>query len=325
MTRFLLSRMTHAVLLLFGVSLLTFLFTALAPGDYFEEMRLDPRIGPETVSALRTRFGLDRPLAVRYASWLKSVVRGDLGYSFSYNSPAGPLLWARARSTLLLTFTATLLTWGLALPLGIWSAERLGKIPDTLISWAMAALLVIPDLVIALGLLLLAVRSGWFPTGGMASVNADALTAGQRIGDLGRHLILPVAVLVFVALPVVVRHVRAAMIGVLDAPFLRVARGHGIRRHRLLYRYALPAAANPLISLFGLSIGALISGSLIVEITMSWPGIGPFMVEAILARDIYVVLGGVLLSTCFLIAGNFCADLILYWADPRIRAGSEEK
>jgi peptide/nickel transport system permease protein len=132
-------------------------------------------------------------------------------------------------------------------------------------------------------------------------------------------------VLALTGLPLVVRHVRAAMAGVLDAPFLLAARGHGIRRRRLLYRYALPAAANPLISLFGFSIGTLLSGSLLVEVVMSWPGIGPLLVEAILARDLYVVIAGVLISTLFLVAGNFIADLLLYWTDPRIRTEPQAK
>jgi peptide/nickel transport system permease protein len=321
--RFLLRRLLHAVFLLFGVSILTFLFTSLAPGDYFGEMRLDSHIAPQTLTALRRQYQLDRPLPVRYARWVKSVVQGDLGYSFSNNSPVAPLIWVRARNTLLLTVTATLLTWGLALPLGVWSAERLGRFPDTLISWTMAGLLVVPDLAVALGLLFFAVRSGWFPTGGLASVGFESLSPLDKLHDLALHLVLPVVVLVLTALPMVVRHVRAAMIGVLGAPFLRAARGHGIRRQRLLYRYALPAAANPLISLFGFSIGALLSSSLLVEVIMSWPGMGPLLVEAILARDLYVVIGGVLLSTLFLLAGNFSADLLLYWADPRIRTGPE--
>jgi len=312
--RFLSRRLIHAVLVLFGVSILTFLFTSLAPGDYFDEMRLNPQIAPETVVALRAQYQLDRPLPVRYARWLNSVVHGDLGYSFSYNSPVGPLLWVRARNTLFLTVTATLLSWGLALPLGVWSAERLGGLPDSLISWMMAGLMAVPDLALALGLLLFAARSGWFPTGGLASLGFESLSP-----------ILPVAVLVLTALPLLVRHVRAAMAGVLHAPFLRAAQGHGIPRRRLLYRYALPAAANPLISLFGFSIGALLSGSLLVEVVMSWPGIGPLLVEAILSRDLYVVVGGVLLSTLFLVVGNFVADLFLYWADPRIRAGPVAK
>ena len=128
-----------------------------------------------------------------------------------------------------------------------------------------------------------------------------------------------------VSLPVLIRHVRAAIAEVLSAPFLRAAGGHGIPRRTLLYRYALRAAANPLISLFGFSVGALLSGSLLVEVVMSWPGLGPLLLEAILARDLYVVIGGLLLSTVFLVSGNFLADLLLYWADPRIRAEAAGK
>jgi peptide/nickel transport system permease protein len=119
--------------------------------------------------------------------------------------------------------------------------------------------------------------------------------------------------------------VRAAVAEALEAPFLRAAEGHGISRGRLLYRYVLPAAAHPLIALFGFSLGTLLSASLLVEVVMSWPGLGPFLLEAILARDLYVVIGGVLLSTLFLVAGNFVADLLLFWVDPRIRAEASRR
>lgn len=315
---FLLRRIAHALVLLFGVSALTFLFTSLAPGDYFEEMHLNPQIAPETVSALRVQYRLNQSLPVRYASWVSSLARGRLGFSFSYNSPVGPLLWSRARNTLLLTVIAMVLTWSLALPLGIWSAEYRGRIQDSLVSWAMSVLLVIPDLVLGLIMLLLAVRTGWFPRG-LLSIGADRLPPLGKLRDSVSHLALPVLALALTTLPLLVMHVRAAVCDVLDAPFIQTARGHGISRGRLLYRYALPAAANPLISLLGFSIGALLGGSLLVEIVMGWPGLGPLLVEAILSRDLYVVIGGVLLSTLFLVFGNFIADLLLYWADPRIR------
>jgi peptide/nickel transport system permease protein len=322
MMRYLLRRLRHAIFLLIGVSILAFLFTTLAPGNYFDEMRLNPRIAPETVAALRAQYQLDRPLPLRYASWVNSVLHGEMGFSFAYNSPVAPLLLARARNTLLLTVTATLLVWGIALPLGVWSADRLGRLPDRMLSWGTAVLLVIPDLALALGLLVLAVRTGWFPTGGMTSVDFETLSPVNKFRDLALHMTLPVAALVLSALPLLVRHVRAAVADVLDAPFLLAAQGHGIPKHRLLYRYALPAAAHPLISLFGFSIGALLSGSLLIEVVMSWPGIGPLLLEAIMARDLYVVIGGVLFSTLFLLGGNFLADTLLYWADPRIRTES---
>jgi len=320
--RYLLRRLGHALLLLAGVSVLTFLFTALAPGTYFDEMRMNPQIAPETIAALRAQYGLDKPLPLRYASWLSSLVHGEMGFSFAYNSPVAPLLLVRARNTLLLTITSTLLAWAIALPLGAWSAERMGRLPDRLLSWGTAMLLVIPDLALALGLLVLAVRSGWFPTGGMASVGFETLSPFNKLRDVALHMILPVTALVLSTLPLLFRHVRAAIADILDAPFLLAALGHGIPKRTLLYRYALPAAANPLISLFGFSIGMLLSGSLLIEVVMSWPGLGPLLLEAILARDLYVVIGGILFSTFFLVGGNLFADLLLYWADPRIRTES---
>jgi peptide/nickel transport system permease protein len=323
--RYLLRRTRHALFLLFGVSLLTFLFSALTPGSYLDEMRLNPQIAPETIAALRAQYQLDRPLPVRYLHWLNAVAHGKLGFSFAYNSPVAPLLWVRAQNTLLLTVTATLLAWALALPLGVWSAVRFGRAPDRVLSWTTATLLVVPDLVLALGLLILAVRTGWFPTGGMASVGFEELSPLQKFRDLALHLALPVFALVLAALPMLLRHVRASVVEVLNAPFLRAARSHGIPHPKLIFGYALRAAANPLISLFGFSVGTLLSGSLLVEVVMSWPGLGPLLLEAILARDLYVVIGGVLLSMIFLVAGNLVADVLLYWADPRIRVTASTK
>jgi len=159
----------------------------------------------------------------------------------------------------------------------------------------------------------------------MTSGDLEALSPVNKLRDLARHMTLPVIALVLSSLPLLVRHVRAAVADVLDAPFLLAAQGHGIPRRRLLYRYALPAAANPLISLFGLSIGALLSGSLLIEVVMSWPGLGPLLLEAILARDLYVVIGGVLFSTLLLLGGNFLSDVLLFLADPRIRTESDAR
>src|SRR5256885_937465 len=279
--RHLLRRFAHALLVLWGVSLLTFLFTTFAPGNYVDEMRLNPNISPESLAALRAYYELDRPLPLRYARWLSSVLKGELGYSFAYNSPVSSLLWVRARNTLLLTLTAAVLAWALALPLGIWSASRLGRGSDRALSWISALLLSVPDLTIALGLLILAVRTRALPTGGMVSLNFDDLSLLGKARDLAVHMFLPVTVLVLSTVPVLLRHVRSSMAEVLEEPFLPAAEGHGIPRVRLLYRYALPAAANPLISLFGFTLGTLLSGSLLVEVVLSWPGLGPLLLEAI--------------------------------------------
>jgi peptide/nickel transport system permease protein len=309
----------HGLLLLAGVSLLSFVLVELAPGDYFAEMRLDPRISEATVHALRSRYGLDRPLPERYARWLASLARGELGYSFAYGQPVGPLLWPRLRNTLLLTVTATALAWLLAVPLGTWWATRRRGPADAALTGLTAMLLALPDLVLVLGLLLLAVRTGWFPAGGMVSLGHEHMPWGARVKDVAFHLVLPVTALVLGIVPALVRYVRASVADALGAPFVRAARAHGIPERRVLFRHALPAAANPLVSLFGLSLAGLLSMSLLVEVVMSWPGLGPLFLEAILARDFHLVLGPVLASTFLLLGGNLLADLLLAATDPRIR------
>lgn len=312
-------RAAHGILLAFAVSLLSFGLFELVPGDFFDEMRLNPQISPATVAAQRARYGMDRPLPERYARWLLSVGRGEMGYSFAYGSPVGPLLRDRALHTLALAGTATLLAWLIAIPVGVFGAARRGRWSDRISSAGTSLLLAVPDVVIALGLLLLAVRTGAFPVGGMRSPGFSDLGPWGQAWDLVSHAALPVSALVLGALPVLVRHVRASMIEALSSPFARAARGHGIPRRRLLFHHALPAAAKPVLALVGFSVASLLSMSLLVEVVMSWPGLGPLLLEAILARDLYVVVGAVVVSTVFLLAGNLVADLLLYAADPRIR------
>jgi len=312
-------RLIHATLLLLGVSIFSFVILQLAPGDFFSPMRLNPQISSRTVTGLRSQYGLDQSLPVRYGHWLHDVLTGDLGPSFAYNSPVTPLLVTRARNTILLTGTSMLLAWMLAIPLGIWSAVHRGKWGDRAGGAVTSALLTVPDLVLFLVLLLLAVRTGWFPTGGMVSASFSDLNLWDKVKDVAAHLFLPALGLAIATLPTLLRHVRSAMIEVLEAPFVRAARAHGIAERRVLLRYALPVAASPLISLFGFSLGTMLSASLLVEVILSWPGIGPLLVEAILVKDVYVVMGAVMLSSVFLVAGNLFADLMLFAADPRIR------
>ncbi len=317
--KYLVRRGIHGIVLLFGVSVLSFLLAQLAPGDFLAEARLNPEISSQTLAALRTQYGLDQPLAARYLSWSKSVLKGDFGFSLAYNSPVAPLLWPRVRNTLVLTLTAMVVAWLVALFLGLASAARRGGWIDRTCSVANSALLAIPDLALALAFLLLALRTGLFPAGGMFSIGSERLPFWGRARDLAWHLGLPGATLVLGTLPILVRHLRAAMIEVLDAPFVRTALAHGIPRRRILWQQVLPAAANPMISLFGLSIGGLLSSSLLVEVVMGWPGLGPMTLEAIFARDFHLVIGSIMFSTVYLVLGNLLADLLLYAVDPRIR------
>jgi len=317
--RLILRRLLHGAALVLVVSALTFLLADLAPGGFVSQMRLDPRMTAETAATLKARYGLDRSLAERYGVWLGSALRGDLGYSFLHHQPVAPLVLPRARNTLLLTALATALTWLLALPLGAWSAYRPGGWVDRLGLAGTSVLQAAPPLLLGLGGLLLAVRTGMLPAGGMTSPGFDGLSTGGRLWDLGRHLVLPTLALTLAGLPVLLRHTRSAVFEVLASPALNTARAAGIGGGRLLVRHALPAAANPLISLFGFSIATLLSGSLVIEVILSWPGLGPLMLEAVTARDLHVVTGVVVLSCVFLVLGNLAADLLLYAADPRLR------
>ena len=163
-------------------------------------------------------------------------------------------------------------------------------------------------------------RTGWFPAGGMTSMAHEEMSLGARAWDVASHLVLPATALVLGILPVLLRHVRASVADVLASPFVRAARAHGIPEGRVLFRHVLPAAANPLVSLFGLSLAGLLSMSLVVEVVMSWPGLGPLLLDAILARDFFLSLGLVLVSTVLLVGGNMIADALLLATDPRIRA-----
>jgi len=312
-------RLLHSILVLVGVSVLSFLFLDLAPGEFFSDMRLNPQISPETIAELRSQYGLDKPLFIRYGVWVRSVAKGEWGYSFAYNLPVAQLIWARAGNTLELTVSAAILAWLIAIPAGMRAAEKHGGTVDRFAAAASTTLLAIPDLVITLGLLVFAVRTRWLPVGGMASLDAASFECMERLKDTATHFVLPVVALVLATIPVFFRHVRAAMVEALASTSVLAARAHGISRNRILFHYALRTAANPLISLFGLSIATLLSDSLLVEIVMGWPGLGPMLLEAILSRDLYVVIGAVMLSTVFLVAGNLIADVLLYWSDPRIR------
>lgn len=320
--RYALRRLARAMAVLLAASVLCFVLSEMAPGSFFDEMRLNPQISPQTIAGLRAQYGMDRPLPIRYWLWLRSAARGDFGYSFAYNAPVGPLLLLRARNTLLLTLSATLLAWLLAVPLGIGAAWRSGGWIDRAVTTGSSVVLSVPEIAVVLALLAFAVRSRALPVGGMISTAFESLSWWGRTRDLGLHLAIPAAVLALGIVAIVVRHIRASVAEVLESPYIQSARGLGIPTGRLLFRHVLPAAANPAISLFGLSLATLLSGSLTVEVITGWPGLGPLVLEATLARDPYVVIGAVMLSAVVVVLGTLLADLLLLAADPRITTRS---
>jgi peptide/nickel transport system permease protein len=255
---------------------------------------------------------------------VRSAAHADFGYSIAYNAPVAPLLWERAKNTLLLTSTGMLLTWLISVPLGVWTAARRGRMLDQGVRVASSLLVSIPEVVIAVALLAIVVRWRVLPVGGMRSVDNEGLSQWARLQDIASRMLLPTIILTLAESAIIVRHVRASVLEVLGAPFVQAARGLGIGRTRLLFRHVLPVAASPAISLFGFSLAGLLSGSLLVEVMCGWPGLGPLILEATLSRDFYLVIGGIMLSALFMAGGNLIADIMLLACDPRIQTGAAD-
>lgn len=319
--KFLARRLFHSFLMLFGVSLLSFVFLQLAPGSFFDEMRLNPRISSQAIDQLYKQYGLDKPLPLRYLTWIRSVAKGDCGISLAYNSPVAPLILARSENTLLLTGSAALLSWMIALPVGILSAgaRRRHRWFDRSCTLATTVLLVVPDLLLALGFLWIALHTQWLPAGRMTSPGLAEQDRWTHMRDIALHMTAPLSVLVLTSLPLLVRHIRAAMIDALELPCIGALHAHGVTSRRILWN-ALRIASAPLVSLFGLSLASLLSASLLVEVVMNWPGLGPLLLDAITSHDVNVVIGSVMLSAIFLVGGMLFSDVFLFLADPRIRS-----
>lgn len=310
----------RACAMLGGVSLLAFLAVSAPPGDFLSDAPLTSSASRETIDRWRERFALDGTLPQQYVRWAASVLRGDGGMSLAYGTPVAPLLRTRAAVTALLGGTALLASWTIALAFGVWTATRPTRWDGRAIALGSAALLGVPDLLIALALLIAAAHAGWLPSSGVIDdLPADAGRITQAM-SVGRHLLMPVLALTLSLTPGLVRHVRGCFVAVMQAPYLLAQRARGVPRRRLVWRAAFRAAAAPLISLFGLSVAAAFSASMVVEVILSWPGLGPLMLDAVHARDQHVVLAGVMCAATLLVFGNLAANLLLRVADPRIEA-----
>ena len=320
MRAFLIRRLLQTVPILLGVSALTFLLLQLAPGDVLSTLAQNPTVAAETLESLRHRFGLDRPWYVQYLLYLRNIVfRLDFGESFTRHQPVFSVLRECLGNTLILAGAAAIVTWGLAIPLGVFAAARRGRAADRALTAFASLGLAVPELLSGLLLLLFAARTGWFPVGGMHGADWDRMGPVARGVDLLRHLVLPALVVGFVPLAARMRQMRSQMVDTLHREFITAARARGLSERRVLFRHALRNALNPMITLFGFTLGALVSGAFVAEIVFSWPGLGRVTFEALESEDRYLVMGAVLMSTLVLVAGNLIADLLLVVADPRLR------
>jgi peptide/nickel transport system permease protein len=319
MWSFLFKRLLHMIPLLLGVSLLTFLLMAMAPGDYFTTLSQNPQISPETIAKLKAQFHLDRPWYVQYFFWLDNILHGDFGYSMAYKIPATALIFERLWNTFLLSFFALIIAWGIAIPLGIWAAVKKDSWVDRGCSLVAFVGLSVPDILLALLALWFAAATGWFPVGGAQSPIHDLMTPLQQFWDRTYHLILPALVLAAADLAGIMRQMRSNLLDTLRAEYVTAARARGLGEGWVIYKHVLRNAINPLLTIFGYSLAGLLSGAFIVENIMAWPGLGRLTMEAFFAKDSYLVVDCIVLATLLLVVGNFIADLLLAWSDPRIR------
>jgi peptide/nickel transport system permease protein len=316
---FLARRLLALFPLVLGVVLLGFAIVQLAPGDPVQVLVGDYPAPPDYVRQVRERFGLDAPRWVQLGRYVGQVARGNLGHSFFYGQPVWDVLASRVGPTVLLMATALVLAAGAGVLLGVAGGRRPG-------SWADHALMLLGLVgyslpVFWLGQLLLmafSIHLDLLPTQGMRTI-AFNLSPVERVWDVARHLILPAATLATRYVALNVRLMRTSLVEVSAMDYLTTARAKGLAERVVVYKHALRNALIPVVTVMGVNVGHLVAGAVLTETVFAWPGLGRLIFEAILHRDYPVMLGGLLLTSVFVVIGNLLADLTCALIDPRIR------
>jgi len=307
-------RVAFALFLVFAVSSAAVVLTHLAPGD-FATAQFGQGVGPEAMQQARSRYGLDKPLGVQYRDWLIQAIRLDFGRSLVYDRPVAELVPERLANTALLAVSALLLATVLGLPLGIVAATR-GGVVSHLIRGVSLLLLSTPPLLTSLFLVLIAAQTGWLPAGGMRSVTPGSASS---VTDVLLHMIVPVAALGLPLAAMLERLQARTLAEVLEQPFVLAALARGASRTRVIWRDGLRASLGPVAAMYGLLAASLLSGSFVVEMITAWPGLGRLVLDALMARDVYLVAGGATAGAVFVAVGTLCSDLAVAVADPRTR------
>ena len=319
MLRFLLNRLVQMLPLLIGISFISFAVLQLAPGDYLTALSQDPSVSPESLAQMRAQYGIDKPWLVQYFLWLGGAVRGNFGYSLAYHVPVFQLILQRLFNTLLLAICSLILSWGLAIPLGILAAVRRNSVLDRAVSLFAFAGISFPGFFLALLLLLMAQKTGWFPIGGMHISSYELMSPVEQQLDVAKHLVLPTLVLGIGGCAGIMRQMRGSLLDTLRENYITAARARGLPEYQVVLKHAVRNAINPLITVFGFSLAGLLSGSALVENVMAWPGLGRLILEAVQSRDIYLVMGAFSMGSVMLLLGNLIGDLLLAFTDPRIK------
>jgi peptide/nickel transport system permease protein len=308
-----------AVPLLFGLLTVTFFIIRLAPGDPVA-MYVSADIDPMYAENLRATLGLTDPMPVQYVKWLKGVLTGELGVSFSMHDEVVNILARTIPNTLLLTVFALILNFILGIALGITSALLRGRMLDHSINIFALFLYSIPEFWLGLMLILgVSLHLDWLPVSGMHSPLASMYPFWEYLLDLVEHMILPVFVLGVASAAATGRYMRSSLLEVIHQDYIRTARAKGLSEALVIGKHALRNALIPIITLLGLSLPFLLGGAVIVETVFSWPGMGKLTIDAIFARDYPLIIGCTLVSGVMVILGNLLADILYAFIDPRIR------
>ena len=318
MILYILKRLLHAIPTVIGVTFISFLIIKSAPGDYLDQLRMNPQISADTIERLKRIYGFDEPLLIQYLKWLKSAIFFDLGYSFQYHAPVTQIILERIPNTLLLSVTSALLSWIIAVPLGIFAAFKENTFIDRAIRIFSYTFMSLPSFFLAFLLLWFSAETGLFPTGGVRSPEYDQLNFFGKIIDIILHLAVPALTLALVSLAGLTRLVRSAVIEVLESPIMIMLKAKGVSQ-RVILKHVIKNAMNPFATLLGYEIASLISGAALIEIIVGWPGMGMLMLDAVLSQDLFLVMGGLYIGTIMLILGNLFADIMLSYIDPRVR------
>ena len=319
--KYILKRIIQTIPLLIIVSLISFFIIRLSPVDPLAELKLNPSVSPATVEKEKQRLGLDKPIIIQYGKWAYSFVRGDLGVT-STGEKVSQKLKERIPNTLLLTSIVIFLTWIVGVPLGIIAAVNWKTPFDRLLTVLTSIGMAIPSFFFAVLLLIFAVKTGWFPIGGLTSPSFSEMTFGGKFLDITHHLILPVLVLFTISLAGLQRQMRANMLDVLDSDYVKFARAKGLPEFTVIYKHALRNAINPMITLLGFEFAGLLSGAALTEYVFQYPGLGRLILEAVMKSDINLVMASLMMGAVMLVLGNLIADILLIITDPRIRVKS---
>ncbi len=305
------------------ISAVCFVVIKLQPGNFADQYLEDPRFTKESAETLRRQLGLDQPDYVQYGRWLWGVVsRGDFGFSFASGRPVSSLIAEKLGWTVFVALLTLLCSWIIAIPLGIFTALNKDKPISSLLNFFGYLGLAIPDFLAGLLLVSLVLKLGGSNVGGLFSpAMIDAPWSWERVKDMLAHLWIPVVALGLEGVAGLMRQMRASLLDVLNQDYIRTAKAKGLPSRVVTLKHALRNAINPLISLAGLSLPSLISGTIILSIILNLPTIGPALYDALLSKDQYVALTLLMFSSLMLLIGNLLADLALALTDPRVRYG----